>query len=161
MTTTRDRRSYNGQRSGAAAALQAEGKCVDCERPSKTQRCIECSRRVEKATNRYRGQGKRGRATKGQVDLVDMKHIGEAWSRALTSLMEIERAMPMSAARLDEKRSVPLHDIGFINRQSAEILKREGYPCQTARMDVATTKKKRKPTTETLQLSLLDWKAAA
>jgi hypothetical protein len=127
------------RRSAEPAVLAQEdryrrGVCIvkTCGKPTNgTRRCRDCEKRIDENSNRYRGHGSRGRMTKGQTDLVDMKFAGEAWSKAYTQLAEIERKMPMSPRKLDELRAEPLAQIAILVRFGAEILFRTGETLQT------------------------------
>lgn len=84
------------------AQRRAAGLCRDCDRRSKTTLCPRCRRRIEKATERYTGQGRKGPPRKITVDIVDINYALEAMSKAARGWLAVSESDEQNPRRVRE-----------------------------------------------------------
>ncbi len=105
--------------------LRSAGKCIDCEQPSKTQRCATCRLRVEEATARDRGKGVRGPLTTLANDRLDLRYALTAISAAHEG---IERVIRRGAELNNRERAQllrePISQANLARRFLVEVLER-------------------------------------
>lgn len=109
------------------AERQRKGKCIDCGENAKgRQRCAKCLKRVEDATDRYRGQGKRGRTPLIATDIRDIRFAAEELGKAYSGYAAIEMLGAMSSRKRDELLAEPQHHALLAWKFLGEVLDRAG-----------------------------------
>lgn len=108
-------------------AARAQGRCIDCGKPSTGQRCPECLQRVESNTKRYRGQGKRGTVSLVAANMSDMRYAVEALTKAWRGHADVEQLGQIAPRRRDEMLAEPIAQVHLCFRFCREVLVRVGY----------------------------------
>lgn len=129
---------------------------MDCPKPSKTQRCPDCTAKVEAATARYRGKGKRGPQTRLTVDLRDIRYAAESLGKAYSGFSAIEQLGAMGPRRRDELLAEPVAQAHLAWKFLGEVLIRAGFTMKTLRRPSEPPPVRPAPTAEQLGLALDD-----
>jgi hypothetical protein len=106
------------------ADLRARELCIDCEKPSKTQRCQDCYRKVEANTKRYVGQPRKGPPERIKIDLIDLHYAADALSKGLRGFIEVQDLNETNARRRRELLIEPRAQVNLAFRFLREVLAR-------------------------------------
>lgn len=109
------------------AELRAQGKCIDCGKPSKTYRCPTCRKEADANVTRYHGQGRPGRVSLVAANMSDMRYAVEALTKAWRGHVEVDDLGPIAPRRRDELLAEPIAQVHLCLKFCREVLVRVGY----------------------------------
>jgi predicted amidophosphoribosyltransferase len=130
-TRPRDRRNEPSEQQ--RTERQRNERCIDCNRPSSTQRCPDCRKRVESETERYHGQSKPGRMPRSREDLEHLACAIEAVTAAHRAIAQLAFRTELLPRERKQALAEPLAQVDLGRRFLVEVLAKNGAaPSETS-----------------------------
>ena len=128
------------------ARRQRNGRCITCGADANgRQRCRPCMQRIEAATDRDRGQGKRGRMPIIATDIRDLRFSAEELGKGYAGFTAVQMLGAMSTRKRDELLGEPLHHVRLAWGFLGEVLERAGLMPQRKARKSKVAKAESKP----------------